>query len=238
MQSTEQENKEKDGSELPAWGTVIDIPIRGLEFHGFGNENKVRVFKKKNPKTLAVDTIRAIGKSDRTEAFVRTVRAECLQKIKDLQAIDPAIAKVEFPIDGKVCPMRTDLYFLFDGTNPGRVTSIDWDNLVKAALDGIKFGTITPGLAWGLISDDKYSVGGLVYKCIGPEGGGDTLVIRIVRDGWRTLPEFVLLRNSIGAFPPYTADKGLEESLRRVEKGGIIGIKKGGLVGPDGRPMN
>jgi len=214
---------DSEDKKFPDWGMVIDIPVSGLEFHGFGNENEIRRFVRRDPKTLEKKTFRGIGKSPRVESYVQNLRAACYERIKDLQIRDERTRQIEFPIDGNECPVRTDIYFLFDGTNPGRVKTIDWDNLVKATLDGIKKGPITKTLSWGLISDDRYSVGGLVYKCIGPLGKGDAVVIRIVRDGWRSLDEFAILRSSIGAFPPFRPEDRVAQAIQVVRKGGILG---------------
>ncbi len=214
----------------PDWGTVLDIPIKGIEFRGVGNENKVRKFERFDPKTRSRRTVRIVGKTEEAERFVRIIREKTFEAIRELQARDPRIAEISFPIDGSKCPLRTDFYFLFDASNPDRIASLDWDNIVKGTLDGIRNGPITPTFSWGLISNDNWSTGGLVMKCLGPPGEGDILVVRAVRDGWRTLEGFALLRRSIGAFPPYRA----EDKYKVATPGGW---RSAGLLDSGGKPV-
>lgn len=199
--------------EIP-YGNEITLLAAGMKILPVGNMLMIRQRGKKG---------RYIAREEKAEAFVRSIRSVARQAILGLQRDDnPVVRGVTFPLEGKTCQIRVDVYLAYGPEDRKALALSDVDNVLKGIYDALKEGPVYPTGTWGVIDDDRYIVGGYCEKGEAPDDGmGSRILLRISRARIRSADEMGrLAAGSIPILPPFR----LEDQSR---------IIRPQIVGPD-----
>lgn len=201
----------KDDQEgLPPWGWGFALIALDVKPAPIGNKNKITRFG--NGKS-------GISKNREAEAYVKRLRTIYHEAAGILALKDETFRKVKLPIDGKRCPLRIDVLYLFSPADRahGELARSDLDNLNKGTYDALKSGPTQIGFEWGLVSDDCYITEGFTCKgetAATDESPGSKIVIICSRAGIRTGEEMMALPRFLGPLPPYRPDIQASPILR------------------------
>lgn len=181
--------------EIP-YGREISILIEDIQILAAGNMEEIRQRGRKG---------RYIARKAEAERFIKAIRSSLRQGITGLVNQGNEVVKdVKFPLDGKVCGLRVDVYLGYGPEARGSMKKQDVDNVLKGVYDALKEGPVYPAGNWGLINDDRYIVGGYCEKGEAPRS---QILLRISRARIRTEEEMGGLVNmGVPIFPPFRAE--------------------------------
>lgn len=182
------------------YGKEIMMAVSGLKILPVGNLLMIRQRGKKG---------RYIARKDEAEVFVKGMRSSFRECITGLRNQGNAIVKdVKFPLDGKACQIRVNVYLAYGPDDLKALHTSDVDNVLKGIYDALKSGPVYPIGEWGLIDDDRYIVGGYAEKGEAPgDGQGSRIIVRISRARIRSADEMGrLIVAGIPIFPPFRAE--------------------------------